>query len=825
MMEPVSDDENKPAYTSVVLGNHEHQEGQSSGFGTAAAGSCGMDSPSHNSSEGTHIHESQVAQIEMKEQISKEQQQQQQQQQRSSKPLKLKRSSRLYGREKEQQQLLDAYRASQSTTESTGRSVVAIIKGSAGSGKTALAYSLKEQLRMDSGSMIPWTCDRQSILRIGAGFSVALRNWVDDMLSLSDKDLAEWKLRIMKPFDSFELGILVKHFPGLKSLFNADDYVTDLHQEYRYDWSTINTFMNASCSLTFPLVFLMDDFHWAEPASFRWLFESKEMENKGSFFIFTYDSDVVQDKASWWFQELQGLTTAGFDIVEICLRNLDEEATQSIVGDVLQAGNDAIAHISGWVHQQTMGNPLYVEELLHELCAREMITPDADAGTWNFQPDEALQNYGGCTTVCEYLARRLREVSRPTLEVLKVAACMGLRFDSKLVSSAMSGSAEPYLNMAKDAGILTVHDLYKDSQASTSSEKVSRSAPALQFVHNSMQEAMLRVVGGLEEQEYLHLSIGRKLILNLSDKELKDDLLTVVEQVVMGASCIKDKEKCQFAQYALEAARKAVTLSSFESAKKSIRFAVSLLHQRSWRDDYDLTLAVYDAGAEIAYASGDFEDVEHLVAEVLRGGRTFEDKLQANLTKVYALGSMNRTPEAIVLGLDLLSQLGERFPTDPRKYHVLYAIIKTRYLLHGKSDEVILRLPTMTKSRAVSAMQIMNVLFASAFFHKPILAPLLAIRMVQLSLKHGLCAASSVAFSVYGMLLVSKKSRVHEGTRMGELSFKILDRFQAKAWLPRVHAAFYGHIHAWTRPHKLAFEPLLRGYRVGLETGDIEVRT
>jgi predicted ATPase len=121
-------------------------------------------------------------------------------------------------------------------------------------------------------------------------------------------------------------------------------------------------------------------------------------------------------------------------------------------------------------------------------------------------------------------------------------------------------------------------------------------------------------------------------------------------------------------------------------------------------------------------------------------------------------------------------------------------------------------------------MQIMNIVFTGAFFHKPMLAPLLAMRMVQLSLEHGLCAVSSVAFSVYGMLLVSKKWNVHEGTRMGDLSFKILDRFQAKAWIPRVHAAFYGFIHGWTRPHQLVFEPLLRGYRVGLETGDIEVR-
>ncbi|KAI2506875.1 phosphorelay sensor kinase [Fragilaria crotonensis] len=211
-----------------------------------------------------------------------------------------------------------------------------------------------------------------------------------------------------------------------------------------------------------------------------------------------------------------------------------------------------------------------------------------------------------------------------------------------------------------------------------------------------------------------------------------------------------------------------------------------------------------------------------MVAEVLRGGRTFEDKLQAHLTKVYALGSVNRTPEAIALGLDLLNQLGESFPTDPRRHHVWYAIVKTRYLLHGKSDEMILRLSTMTNSRAVSAMQIMNVIFASAYLHTPMLAPLLAIRMVQLSLEYGLCAVSSVAFSVYGMLLVSK-NRESRRNKNGRTQFQDIRSVPSKGLASRVHAAFYGGIHGWTRPHQMAFEPLLRGYRVGLETGDIEM--
>ena len=733
-----------------------------------------------------------------------------------------KRSSRLYGREKEQQKLLEAYRLSQSGTEP--RPVVCIIKGSAGSGKTALANSLKEHLRMDNGAMIPWSCDRQAVLQIGSGFMDALGKWVDDMLLLSDKDLAKWKLQIMKQLDSVELAVFVKYFPEIKRLFNADDLPTELHQEYRYDWKRFGRFLQAASTSDFPLVLVVDNFHWVDWTSFRFLVERMNPESdERSFFIFTYDSDR-EDRESLWYRELQGLSTKGFHVVEISLENLDGEATSAIVSDVLQVTFESIEHVSHWVHEQTMGNPLYLEELLNDFCARAILTHDG-VRSWAFQEDAAVEHCGRCTTVCEYLTMRLHKVSDSTLDVLKVAACMGRCVNTKLLSLAMSGSAVPFLDMAQHAGILTERNLYEGSPKSSSSEQSSGSPKAWQFAHNCMHEAMLRVVGDREKQEHLRLWIGRQLIFNLGDKELRSDLLTVMGQVIMGASFVEDNEKNGLASFALEAARKAVDLSSFESAKTSISFAISLMHKRSWRDDYDLMLAIHNAAAEIAYARGDFDDMKRIVAEVLHNARSFEDKLQANLTKVYALGSMNRTPEAVALGLDLLNQLDERIPADPSVSRIWYSFARTRYMLSGKSDEVLLRLPTMTNTRALYSMQIMNLVFGGAFSHNPMLAPLLALRMVQLSLEHGLCAVSSVAFGVYGMLLVSKKFRVDEGTRMGDLSFKILDRFQAKAWVPRVHAVHYGFIHGWTRPHRMAFEPLLLGCRVGLQTGDIEVRT
>jgi predicted ATPase len=779
----VSDDENEPSYTSTTLVKLPPNE-------------QGVESPSNEQLE------------ENKEQ--------------GDKAKKLSKCTRLYGRTSERRQLLQAY---QSSHTSELRSAVVLIKGPAGIGKTALVTSLKEELQRDKGHMLTWKCDRHTLLQIASGFAAAIQNLADDVLARSDDELDAMKQRLRQKLDATQVAMMIKAYPPLEPLLDTQDYPTQRDQEYGYDWSAFKCFIGSLCSLKSPMVYFVDDFQWVEPNALTIMMErAHNVQLQGALFVLTYNSDL-EDTDSNWYQEIQTLKQKNYvDVTEIILvKNLDERATSSMVSDILRVPKDHNVLINEWIYRQTKGNPLYIEELMHGLYEKGVLAVDNDANSWTFNQEQAGLHCGGCNNVSEYLSMKLKALPRSLQEVLKVASCLGYRFTPKLVSSAMSGSVTTYLDSAKQAGLVTDHrDGMRSRSWQTGMEP--KDNKEWHFIHNSMQEAAVLLVGGHSEQASFHLAIGRKLFKVLNEEELKDDLLTVLGHVIIGSGAIKSKEeKYRFAQLALMAARKCVKLTSFKSAHKSLSFAIGLLSERSWREDYDLTLAIYNAAAEVAYAKGDFELAEQMVAEVMKGGRTFDDKLQANTTKLYALGSMNRSSEAIALGLELLKELGESFPTKPNKWHFQYSILTTRWLLKGKSDETLLRSPSMSDCRTVSAMQILNIMFTAALFDKPMLAPLLAMRMVQLSLKHGFCAASCLAFSTYGMLLVSNGVNVDQGTRMGDLGMKLLDRFQAKEWIPRVYAAVYGFIHGWTRPNQLAFEPLLRGYRVALETGDIEV--
>jgi len=241
-----------------------------------------------------------------------------------------------------------------------------------------------------------------------------------------------------------------------------------------------------------------------------------------------------------------------------------------------------------------------------------------------------------------------------------------------------------------------------------------------------------------------------------------------------------------------------------------------------WEDHYGLTLALHNATAEVAYASGKSELVDEMVDAVMKNGRSFDDQIQAISTRLYMLGTADRPKEATDLCLEVLEQLGERFPKNPTLWHVAIDILRTQRLLSGKTDAAFLRYRMATDTQKLAAMQIMVVGFNAVFFSKPMLSPLFCTRMVRISLKYGFSATTCVAFAYYGLILCDNGYDVAGGTRFGNLSLKLLDRFQAKEWIPRVYGAVYGFIHSWTKPCESALEPLRRGYRIGLETGDIE---
>ena len=388
--------------------------------------------------------------------------------------------------------------------------------------------------------------------------------------------------------------------------------------------------------------------------------------------------------------------------------------------------------------------------------------------------------------------------------VLKVASCLESLDEKLLVAACSCEDVSTKLKVANEVGVI-VHD--KRGYA---------------FVNTETQEAAYQLIQDTS-RPHVHVTIGRNLIRNLSQEHVEDNAYMVLRQFHLGKEEIKGtRERHAIAALCRRAAQEAVAESDFVAASMYLEFGISLL-QHAWKHDYDLTLALYNAAAEVEYCTANFERMDALVETVLVNATCFRDTQLARATRVYSLGARGRMLEAVQEGMDVLRHLGVAFPKKTRTSHMVVEFVKTRRMLK-KTDEMILRMPYMTDPDVIAAMQMLNVVFPNVFKTDQKLSFLVATKMIQLTMQHGLCAISSVGFALYGMLLVSFSEMSDEGWRYGQLSLALLDKFEAREWLPRVYFGVYGNINRLKTPLKELFGPLQHAYSVGMATGDIEVR-
>ena len=103
-----------------------------------------------------------------------------------------------------------------------------------------------------------------------------------------------------------------------------------------------------------------------------------------------------------------------------------------------------------------------------------------------------------------------------------------------------------------------------------------------------------------------------------------------------------------------------------------------MLGENCWNEDYDLTRSLYLEGAEAAYSCTDFDEMGRLAAEALRNAQSPLDQARVYEVKIQGCIAEKKLPEAVRMALEVLKLLGEEFPKNPGRLHVLYGFLKTR---------------------------------------------------------------------------------------------------------------------------------------------------
>src|SRR5262249_52440866 len=153
---------------------------------------------------------------------------------------------------------------------------------------------------------------------------------------------------------------------------------------------------------------------------------------------------------------------------------------------------------------------------------------------------------------------------------------------------------------------------------------------------------------------------------------------------------------------------------------------------------------------EAMYLCGRFEEAERLAEALLEctelpldKAAVLEQLVLAHTTQLQYRKALDtaapqlqyRRPAApAVRALELL---GEHIPGRPSTAQVMAELVRTKLALAGRSVDSLRALPRMVDQHKLMAMRILMLATAPAYFEDQNLLPLVALRMVRLSVRYG----------------------------------------------------------------------------------------
>ena len=651
-------------------------------------------------------------------------------------------SFELYDRDDQVKALQAAYRRRRSSIKQKPELV--LITGASGTGKSALAKSIRTRVEDDWGFFISGKFDAD-IQKPHAPFVAAVEEFTKQVQLRGEHVVKEVRDSIKEAVGS-ELFILLEAIPRLTEILKKekdedlssteDESISDdgsFHVGLTSDkptrfLSVFCRFMRAICGPDRPLVLLLDDLQWVDPSSLdilAALLDPSRDQMDGLTIIGTCRGNEVGkfDELSVMLRKIEANDAV---ITEIQVTNLTIDAMATMIANALELSTADARPLAEIVHSQTAGNAFFAKQYVRSLLEEGILYKGTLRWTW----DEtalilALPSGPNDLIMIQHLARKLQQMPSDVVETVKVISCMGTRFTTSVLFHACTiaqTQVQFALEEASNSGFI-VYDV---------------NTGAGQFTHDKFREAASSLIPVAEKTNY-HLMIARNLRRQLPVALVLSNIVLICDQIRFGLDLVSDaEERDDFARLFLRASREAAKRSAFVSALDYVEFGIGLLERRHWRDQYNLSLDLFSTATELAYCNGIHERVELLSAEVINNATGLGDRTRAVMTQVTSFGAQGETKKGIAMCVNTLHELGESFPLNGGKVRVAVEFYKLRGAIGNKTEEDILSLPEVQDARVMAAMQITYLLFPLLALSDLDLSPLPAFRVVQLSLKHGL---------------------------------------------------------------------------------------
>jgi len=739
-------------------------------------------------------------------------------------------TGKLYGRDRDMALLSSVF---DRTICKNGPVEAVAVSGYSGIGKTSLVHQFRQPTIERGGFFISGKFDTLRQAKPLSAIANALDAFCDDLVSkpLSFANAIQQDIRSAIGDDCDAMSRLI---PNLRKIIPEKSDKNTMCQGQRASQGGVNDdgsigieidtkamgrlkyifckFFHVVASPSHPVVLFIDDLQWADQMSLD-LIQSILCERDASslLFIGCYRSNEV-DQDHPLLSRLENICTAGVPMLRLEISNMDKNSINALVSDTLKLSPLLTRPLTDAVYAKTSGNCLFVIELLSDLHRQALLRYSVSSLRWEWDY-EAIAALDIQANVVDLMRRKLLRLAAIEMWSVKVAACLGAETKGSTLDLLSSG-----LGLTPESGLVAL------LRRPVEEGLLTKVGSSYRFSHDQIQHAAYSLVT-VGDRPLFHLKLGRSLLIAAMPVEEvdADALFTCVDQLNRGSTEITGhSEKLQVAKLNLHASKRSIASSAFLTASTYLKKSIELLDEIDWQSSYDLCLEVFTTLSETEYATGSYGGMTIVLNELLTRAKTFDDKLQAYYTLMCATAAQNNLESAIDIGFNILQQLDEPMRKEVDLDLVMKEMKSTGEMLKMKDQKWFLGHRLMSDHHKLFAMKFMNKLALYAFMFNGLLVPMVSCKMIQTTVRHGLCKESSYAFATYSCTVCGFLQEYDYGYQLGKISIAVLDKFNAQDVLARISYVIYSFVNTWVEPIQATFPKLLEGYIVGMSCGDPE---
>jgi len=685
------------------------------------------------------------------------------------------------------------------------------VTGRSGSGKSALISQLVKPAVAGGALFVQGKFDQLERARPYSAILQSFDNLLRRLLADSSEEVEGWRTRLLDAL-SPSAQVLLDIMPRYQILLGAQPRAPKLGlSEAQIRMSlTFRRFVGVIARAETPLIIFLDDLQWSDSASralIELLLTDPEISNLTIIAAYRGNEVGPSHAATLLFSALNARAELAPPIEVGPLTTAD---IAELVGEALGQTPEAAAPLARIIAAKTAGNPFFIRQFLFAMVRKGLVFHDPDSGHWRWDNDRSMAERF-TDNVADLVAERILALPEATHEVVQLAACNGNSFESSILALAAGRSPAEIVRLLEPA---------VRSEVVLPAE-VDGAGGIIRYVfqHDRVQQAAYEALSA-ERRSLLHARIGAILLETIPEDA--GHMVEITDHLIAGRQHLDEATQLRLRDLAYRAARETLAANAYDAALRYLDAAEETLAGRGWQSEPRLSFEIALERAGVAYLQNRIAAAQAAAADLLARSLDPLDHVRVLELVILIETSQLEYRSALKTGLRALALLGETLPLDPGTSRVLGELALTKASLAKYKDTDISGFPRMSDPRMLAAMRVLVLLGPPAYFSSPNLLPLISLRMVRLSVRHGNAPEAAFGYVIYGMLHCALLGAPRRGLVYGELARRAATDFGAQHIEGRVLMVFGGFIRGWTAPLVSTLPLFLEGADRAISVGDLE---